>query len=186
MRRVTLPVAPMATHVKAGRAAAPISLFYFEETNARDTPSPPSQDCNRGVRPSLPDARLSALPPDEYQDGISAGSLVKARRCWQELSASGISHLPQRFAFQFRCPTQGLGLDLIEFLRGARDAGYESTTAQATIGSADPWHVVGTTHVAVWSLSSLEHLFMRMRGAGPRYASALVSLDLLSTPPGPH
>lgn len=176
----------MATHVKAGRAAAPIPLFCFEETNARDASGPPSQDCTRGGRLGRPDARLSALPPDEYQDGVSAGSLVKARRCWHELSASGILHLPQRFAFQFHCPTQGLALDLIDFLRGARDAGYESTTAQATIGSGDPWHVVGTTHVAVWSLSSLEHLFMRMRGAGPRYASALVSLDLLSTPPGLH
>lgn len=116
---------------------------------------------------------------DEYQDGISAGSLVKARGCWLDLVAAGLLSLPQRFTFVFQCPSQRMALGLMDFLRYTHYAGFVRTVEVAGMDRAGAWQVVGTTRATVWSLQSLEHLFMRLRGAGSRYESALVTLDLL-------
>ena len=117
--------------------------------------------------------------PDEYQDGVSAGSLVKARRCWLDLLATDILPLSQRFTFVFRSPTQRMALGLMDFLRYAHYGGFVRTTDRVGVPQGDPWQVAGTTHATVWSLPSLEHLFMHLRGAGSRYESALMTLDLL-------
>jgi hypothetical protein len=64
-----------------------------------------------------------------------------------------------------------------------RAAGRWQPPASAALHVGAPdgerWHVAGATHAMVWSLSSLEHLFMRLRRAGSRYESALATLDLL-------
>jgi hypothetical protein len=117
--------------------------------------------------------------PDEYQDGVSAGSLVKARRCWLDLVAADVLPLPQRFTFVFRSPTQRMALGLMDFLRYTDYAGFVRPTDRVGAPEGNPWQVAGTTHATVWSLPSLEHLFMRLRRAGSRYESALVTLDLL-------
>jgi len=122
---------------------------------------------------------VSFIVPDEYQDGGSAGSLTEARRCWLELSAAGVQHLPQLFTFVFHCPTERLALGLMDFLRQTHCAGFVRTTAQVAGYQDDQWSVVGTTHAAIWSFPNLEHLFMRLRGAASRYESALVALDLM-------
>ena len=122
---------------------------------------------------------MSAALPDEYQDGVAAGSLVKARRCWYDLVAADVLHLPQRFTFGFGCPTQHLALGLMDFLRHTGDAGSVHTTDRVEGPKENAWQVAGTTHATVWSLPSLEHLFMRLRRAGLRYESALVTLSLL-------
>ncbi len=117
--------------------------------------------------------------PDEYQDGASAGSLVKARRHWLDLVAADRLPLPQQFTFVFHSPTQRMALGLMEFLRYTYYAGFVRTTGQIAVHDEEPWQVAGTTRATVWCLPSLEHLFMRLRSAGPRYESALVTLDLL-------
>lgn len=122
---------------------------------------------------------MSAALPDEYQDGLSAGSLAKARRCWLDLLANDTLLVPQRFTFIFRCPTERMALGLTDFLRYAQYAGFVRAIDRVGIPEEDPWQVVGTTRSTVWSLQSLEHLFMRLRKAGARYESALVTLDLL-------
>ncbi|MDH3497873.1 MAG: hypothetical protein OER21_14020 [Gemmatimonadota bacterium] len=124
---------------------------------------------------------MRAARPDEYQDGFSAGSLVKARRCWLDLVAAETLPMPQRFTFVFRCPTPRMALGLTEFLRYAEYAGFVRPTDGVAHPVGDPWSVAGTTLATVWSLPSLEHLFMRLRGAGSRYESALLTLDLLPT-----
>jgi hypothetical protein len=124
------------------------------------------------------DDRVRFLLPDEYQDGVSAGSLVEARRCWLNLSDADTLRLPQLFTFDFHCPTQRMALGLLDFLRYTPYAGFVRTTDRAVPPQGDTWQVSGTTHATVWSLPSLEHLFMRLRGAGSRYESALVTLDL--------
>jgi hypothetical protein len=116
---------------------------------------------------------------DEYQDGWSAGSLVQARRCWLELDAADLLAHPQRFAFVFEAPTDRMAVGLTDFLRYAHYAGFVRSTERAE----GPWRVAGTTHAAVRTLTGLEHLFMQLRGAGSRYASALVTLDLLPAVP---
>jgi hypothetical protein len=116
---------------------------------------------------------------NEYQDGASLGSLVKARRCWLDLLAAEILPLPQRFTFVFHCPTQRMALGLMDFLRYTHYAGFVRTTDRVEVPQGDPWQVAGTSYATVWSLPSLEHLFMCLRGAGSRYESALVTLDLL-------
>jgi hypothetical protein len=45
---------------------------------------------------------MSAALPDEYQDGLSEGSLGRARRCWLDLTAAGSLKAPQRFTFTFQ------------------------------------------------------------------------------------
>jgi hypothetical protein len=117
--------------------------------------------------------------PDEYQDGVSAGSLARARRCWNELLAAGNLPHPQRFTFVFHCPTQPLAVALTDFLRYTHFAGFVRSTDRVGAHDGERWHVAGATHATVWSLSSLEHLFMRLRRAGSRYESALATLDLL-------
>jgi hypothetical protein len=117
--------------------------------------------------------------PDEFQDGRSAGSLVRARRCWLDLMDAGGLHLPQRFTFRFQCPTERMAAGLTDFLRYAAYGGFVRLTDTVTTGSEPGWLVAGTTPPAIWSLASLEHLFMRLRGAGARYDSALATLHLL-------
>ncbi len=124
---------------------------------------------------------MSALLPDEYQDGTSAGSLVNARRCWHDLLSANVLQSPQRLTFAFHCPTERMAVGLMDHLRYTSYAGYVRTTERIAISSVDPWQVGGTTHATIWSLPSLEHLFMHLRGAGRRYESMLVTLDLAST-----
>jgi hypothetical protein len=122
---------------------------------------------------------VSAALPDEYQDGVSAGSLVKARGCWIDLLTADVLPLAQRFTFVFHCPTQRMALGLTDFLRYTAFAGYVRMTDPMGRPLGDSWKVAGTTNAAVWSLPTLEHLFMRLRAAGMRYESALVTLDLM-------
>lgn len=116
---------------------------------------------------------------DEYQDGISAGSLAKARRCWHDLVAIDALSLPQRFTFAFRCCTRAKAVGLTDFLRYTRYAGYVRLSDRVNMFPADAWEVKGTTHATVWSLASIERLFMDLRDAGSRYASTLESVELL-------
>jgi len=168
---------------KAGmRRSADPAILFWEESLAPDASwshrRPPG---HHGRPPQVPhtDGLLRAALPDEYQDGVSAGSLVKARRCWMDLSAANALLSPQRFSFGFHSPTQQMAFGLMDFLRYTDYAGLVRTTDRVSVPPGDPWHVAGTTHASVWSLPSLEHLFVRLRGAGPRYESALVTLDLL-------
>jgi len=133
--------------------------------------------------PRRTDGSTSTALPDEYQDGVSAGSLVKARRCWLDLLAADTLPLPQRFTFDFRCPTQPMAVGLASFLRDADYTGFVRSTTCVEIPDEHPWQVAGTTHATVRSLSNLEHLFMRLRGAGSRFESALVTLDVLPMVP---
>lgn len=119
---------------------------------------------------------------DEYQDPTSPGSLVMARRYWRDLTSANALHLPQQFAFLYHSPTERTALDLAEFLKAPPDRDYESTTDRVAVSRGDPWRVSGTTYATVWSLTSLEHLFMRMRRAGSLHESALADLDLLGLP----
>jgi len=68
---------------------------------------------------------------------------------------------------------------LTDFLRYADYAGFVRTPDALVAGTAAAWPVLGTTQPAVWSLESLEHLFMDLRRAGVRYGSELAALDLL-------
>ena len=124
---------------------------------------------------------MRAALRDEHQDGVSAGSLVKARRCWLDLLAADILPLSQRFTFVFRSPTQRMALGLMDFLRYTRHAGSVRTTDRVGVPQGDPWQAAGTTHATVWSLRSLGHLVTRLRGAGSRSEPALVTLNLLPT-----
>lgn len=122
---------------------------------------------------------MRAAHPDEYQDGRTAGSLVLARRCWLDLLGADTLVRPQRFTFVFRCPSEPLARGLTDFLRYAHYAGFVRAADAAAAGPGPAWRVAGTTLPAVWSLESLEHLFMDLRRAGVRYGSTLASLDLL-------
>jgi hypothetical protein len=122
---------------------------------------------------------MTAALPDEYQDGLSEGSLSRARRCWLDLAATGSLQAPHRFTFAFQSPSPRMALGLTTFLRTANHAGFVRTLERPEAPDGVGWQVVGTTLSAVWSLASLEHLFMRMRGAATRYDSALVSLELV-------
>jgi hypothetical protein len=122
---------------------------------------------------------VSNTLPDEYQDGVSAGSLVKARRSWLDLLDAGTLRLPQQFTFVFHCPSHRMALGLTDFLRYTDFAGFVRSANGIGLSRTDPWRVAGTTHATVWSLQSLEHLFMRLRGAGSRYESTLATVDLL-------
>ena len=126
--------------------------------------------------------RVSAVLPDEYQDGRSPGSLVKARRCWLDLIAAGALPLSQRFTFTFQCPSRRMAVGLTDFLRYADYAGFIRPGDAVGQRTERPWDVKGTTRSAIWSLPSLENLFMRLRAAASRYESALVTLDLVSGP----
>lgn len=120
-----------------------------------------------------------ALLCDEYQNEDSAGSLVEARRCWLELVDADALQILQRFTFVFDCPTELMALGLVAFMRYTAGPGFVRATDSLGVVRARPWQVIGTSPAAVWSLSSLEHLFMRLRGAASRYESVLVTLDLL-------
>lgn len=122
---------------------------------------------------------MTGALPDEYQDGLSAGSLIRARRCWLDLAAAGSLQDPRRFTFAFQSPSPHMALGLTTFLRYTAHAGFVRTLERSVTPDADRWQVVGTTLTVVWSLESLEHLFMRMRGAAARYDSALMSLELV-------
>jgi len=104
-----------------------------------------------------------------------------ARRYWRDLLAANALHLPQEFTFIYQCPSEYMALGLVRFLRHSHHPGHKSSNNRLTVSTGEPWQVAGTTRSNVWSLSSLEHLFMGMRKAGPRYESALVNLDLVST-----
>jgi hypothetical protein len=108
---------------------------------------------------------------------------VQARRCWLDLLAGDMLPLPQHFAFAFRCPTERMAAGLTEFLRYAPYAGFVRVGDHAGTAEGRRWSVSGTTTGAIWSLSSLEHLFMSLRSAGSRYDSALEALALSPTPP---
>jgi hypothetical protein len=122
---------------------------------------------------------MSAALPDEYQDGLSEGSLGRARRCWLDLTAAGSLKAPQRFTFTFQSPSPRMALGLTTFLRYAAHAGFVRTLECTLTPDGDRWQVVGSTLTVVWSLASLEHLFMRMRAAAARYESVLTSLELV-------
>ena len=121
---------------------------------------------------------------DEYQDGLSAGSLVKARGCWLDLLAADALHCRQRFTFVFQCPTQRMALGLTDCLRYASYAGFVRVADHVGMPARGTWRVAGTTHGTIWSLPSLEHLFMDLRRAGTRYGSVLVTLDLMPSSGG--
>jgi hypothetical protein len=120
---------------------------------------------------------MTGALPDEYQDGLSEGSLVRARRCWLDLTAAGSLRTPQRFTFAFQSRSLRMALGLTTFLRYAEHAGLVRTLERTETPDGDRWRVVGTTLTAVWSLASLEHLFMRMRSAAARYDCVLESLE---------
>ncbi|MDH4045181.1 MAG: hypothetical protein OEW06_12040 [Gemmatimonadota bacterium] len=126
---------------------------------------------------------MTATLSDEYQNGVTAGSLVKARGYWLELLAADALPLPQRFTFIFRSPTQRMANGLMDFLRYAEYAGFVRSADRVGVPDGHAWDVAGTTQATVWSLPSLEHLFMDLRGAGSRYQSALEALDLLPVSP---
>ncbi len=123
---------------------------------------------------------MHSVLEDEYQDGVSAGSLVRARRCWLDLLAAHLDTLPQLFTFVFECPTQMLAIALMDNLRYTNFAGYVRVGGLDDVPT-DPWRVSGTTLASVWSLPALEHLFMRLRRAGLRYGSTLVLVELQTT-----
>lgn len=127
------------------------------------------------------DAREIVLP-DEYQDGLSAGSLVRARSCWLDLLAVDALDDRQRFTFVFHCPTRRMAFGLTDFLRYTDYGGFVRAANRNGECERDLWKVAGSTHGTVWSLPSLEHLFMDLRGAGSRYGSVLVTLDLAPAP----
>ena len=126
---------------------------------------------------------MSIALPDEYQDGVTAGSLVQARRCWLALVAADTLPQPHRFTFVFHSPSRRMAQGLEEFLRYAEYAGFVRALDRARTPEQRAWRVTGTTRATVWSLSSLEHLFMRLRGAGSRYQSGLETLALLPEAP---
>jgi hypothetical protein len=72
---------------------------------------------------------------------------------------------------------------LTGFLRHTLFAGFVRPADSSDVPAGAPWPVIGTTQCAVWSLSSLEHLFMHLRGAGRRYESALTALTLVPAAP---
>jgi hypothetical protein len=117
--------------------------------------------------------------PDEYQDAASAGSLVQARRCWLDLMNAASLPYPQRFAFDFRCPTERMAVGLVGHLRYADPGSYARVRDPVVTAAGAPWEITGTTTASVWSLPALEHLFMRLRHAGARYESTLEQLTLL-------
>jgi len=161
------------------RSAVPLFLFALGGADA-------AGHTHRWSPLSTHPARLSLLhagSPDEYQDGRSAGSLVQARLCWLDLLAADALPLPQRFRFVFGCPTEGMAVGLTGFLRYTPFAGLVRSADAADVPAGAPWPVTGTTQCAVWSLSSLEHLFMHLRGAGGRYESALTTLILVPAAP---
>jgi len=121
----------------------------------------------------------STLLPDEYQHPLSAGSLATARRCWTDLLSAGRLQLPHQFQFRFDCPSEPMAAALVDRLRYADYAGMVQAVDQAAPPCDGRWQVAGTTHAKVWSLPILEHLFMGLRAAGPRHASALATLQLL-------
>jgi len=125
---------------------------------------------------------VSAPLPDEYQDGVSAGSLAKARRCWLDLAAAEALQLPHRFHFRFDCPTERTAVRLTDFLRHTDDAGFVGTEPRSRVPPPVSWMVVGTVDSAVWSLPDLEHLFMRLRAAAARHGSSLVNLECRRAP----
>jgi hypothetical protein len=114
---------------------------------------------------------------EEYQDGTTPGSLANARRCWLDLSTTGSLLTSQKFTFLFQCPTERMAIGLTDFLRYTDYAGYVRIIDRVGIPRNQRWQVMGTTRPEIWSLSSLEHLFMRLRGAGSRYVAALLNLD---------
>ena len=122
-------------------------------------------------------AHMHHVLDDEFQDGVSAGSLVRARRCWLDLLAADSETLPQLFTFVFQCPTQKLAVALMDCLRYTNFAGYVRVEGRDDFPTHQ-WRVTGTTMASVWSLAALEHLFMRLRRAGSRYESTLVLLEL--------
>lgn len=75
-------------------------------------------------------------------------------------------------------------MGLTDHLRYACYAGFVRSTEGIEVVAEPPWRVAGTTQAAVWSLASLEHLFMDLRRAGARYDSALATLDLLPASAG--
>lgn len=121
--------------------------------------------------------------PDEYQDGASAGSLVKSRRHWLHLLDADVLPVPQQFTFAFGCPSRRMARGLANFLRYTRDASLVRAVDRAPVPVDDGWSVTGSTNALIWCLPSLEHLGMRLRRAGARYESTLVTLDLLPTLP---
>jgi hypothetical protein len=162
------------------RGAAPAFSFTVR------SPLPLSLPRHTGGAPTAA-AALAAFArsvtlADEYQDGGSAGSLVRARRCWLELDAADLLQHPQRFAFAFEAPTDRMAVGLTDFLRYAHYAGFVRSTERAEA----PWRVAGTTHAALRSLTSIEHLFMHLRTAASRYASTLVTLERLPASPCPR
>ncbi len=68
---------------------------------------------------------------------------------------------------------------LTDFLRTSHYARFVRLPDRIGVPERDFWPVAGTTSATVWSLASLEHLFMRLRRAASRYESALVSVDIL-------
>lgn len=116
---------------------------------------------------------------DEYQDGGSAGSLVMARGSWLDLVAAQVLDLPQQFTFLFHSPSRPLAVGLARFLGYAPHVGFVRAAARAGSPDDGSWQVAGTSRPAVWCLGGIEHLFMRLRRAGARYDSTLVSVVLL-------
>jgi hypothetical protein len=174
----------MDTDPKAGmRCSADPAFFFCEEKRlAPDASWSHRRRRDRGGRPRWgrhADHHVRAALPDEYQDGGSAGSLVKARRHWLDLVSADVLPLPQRFTFVFRSPTERMALGLMDFLRYTDYTGFVRTADRDGVPQGDPWQVVGTSRATVWSLPSLEHLFMDLRGAGSRYESQLLTLDLV-------
>lgn len=125
------------------------------------------------------DEYATAAPADEYQDGVSAGSLVRARRCWLALQATNALPLPQQFSFAFQCPTEQMAAGLMHFLRYTHYAAYVRMSYRKARPAGTPWRVTGTTNLRAYSLQALEHLFMHMRRAGSRYESLLMALKLV-------
>jgi hypothetical protein len=126
---------------------------------------------------------LWLILPDEYQDGGSVGSLVKARRHWLDLVAADRLGVPQRFTFGFACPSPRMARGLATFLEHTPHTAFMRGVHRLAVPADGVWEVAGTTRATVWSLPSLEHLSMRLRRAGSRYESTLVTLDLLPIMP---
>lgn len=114
---------------------------------------------------------------ETYQDPHGAGSLSAALRAWQALRAAKRLTATTPIRFTLSCWSESRAVRVAAFLRRSR--GCAVTQLHQVAGARrDTWHVHGSTHPAIHSLSDLEAVWTWLRSAAKSHQVALVHVTI--------
>ena len=127
--------------------------------------------------PTRVSSTMSSRRATQYQDPHAVESLSSALRAWQRLRTARSQTTPKQVIFTFSCWSESRAMRIAGFLRRRLDCA--ATRAHHVAGAnRDTWHVHGSMHPAIQSLSSLESVWAWLHCAAHNHQVVLLRVSV--------